>query len=217
MMLTESPTELTTSATDMLLAIECACIMIYLWKAPAADRWRTSLWCWVFGLLAFSSFTGAAAHGIEMQDSTREALWVPLYISLGIVVALFAVGALYDLAGRDTAKRLVWPGVASGFLFFVLVHLFNGAFIIFVIYEAIALICALAIYSFLSVTSRLKGAATVSSAILLNIAAAGVQAGGVHIEIIFPFDHNGVFHLIQVVALVILGLGLRMGMKPYSG
>jgi hypothetical protein len=113
------------------------------------------------------------------------------------------------------AKRLVWPGVATGILFFLVVQVLNGAFIIFVIYEAMAMICALAIYSYLSITKRLRGAAIVSLAILLNMAAAGAQASSVSIKIIFPFDHNGVFHLIQVIALAALGFGLRMGMKPY--
>jgi hypothetical protein len=216
MILIKSPTELTTSATDMLLAIECVLIMIYLWLAPAADRWKTFLWCWVFGLLAFSSFIGSIAHGLEMQASMREMLWVPLYLSLGIIVALFVIGALYDLAGRDLAKRLIWPGVAMGTLFFLIVKLLNGAFIIFVIYEAMAMICALAIYSYLSITRRLRGAAIVSSAILLNMVAAGAQASNISIQIIFPFDHNGIFHLIQIAALALLGMGLRTGMKPYS-
>jgi hypothetical protein len=216
MILIKSPTELTTSATDMLLAIECIILMIYLWRAPAADRWKTYLWCWVFGLLAFSSFIGAVAHGLEMQASMRDALWAPLYLSLGIIVALFVIGALYDLAGRDLAKRLIRPGVAMGTLFFLVVQVLNGAFIIFIIYEAMAMICALVIYSYLSITKRLHGAAIVSSAILLNMVAAGVQASNISIKIIFPFDHNGVFHLIQTIALALLGIGLRTGMKSYS-
>jgi hypothetical protein len=145
MILVKSPIELTTSVTDMFLAIECLFIMIYLWLDSSVDRWRTSLWCWVFGLLAFSSFIGAIAHGLEMQASVREALWMPLYLSLGIIVALFIIGALSDLAGRDTAKRLLWLSVAVGIMFFILVLLFNGAFIIFIIYEAMAMILALAI------------------------------------------------------------------------
>ena len=79
MILVKSPTELTTSATDLFLAIECALIMIFLWQAPAVDRWRTYLWCWFFGLLAFSSFLGAVAHGLDMQASRREAFFLPIF------------------------------------------------------------------------------------------------------------------------------------------
>jgi len=217
MILIKSPTELTTSATDLFLAIECAFIMIGLWRAPAVDRWRTSLWCWVFGLLAFSSFMGVVAHGLAMQASRREALFIPLFLCLGVVVALLVIGALLDWRGRDMAKRLLWLSVAVTIIFFVLVQLVYGALIIFIIIEALAIIGALAIYSFLAVTHRLKGAEFISLAILLSLVAAGMLASQVSMKVLFPFDQNGVFHLIEIVALATLGWGLRIGMKPYPG
>ncbi len=73
---------------------------------------------------------------------------------------------------------------------------------------------ALAIYSFLAVTRRLEGAGVMAAAILLNLAAAGVQESGVSFNMVFPFDSNGAFHLVQMVGLATLGLGLRMSMKP---
>ena len=45
-LLIESPLELTTSATDAVLAIECVLIIIYLRRFATADRWRVSLWTW---------------------------------------------------------------------------------------------------------------------------------------------------------------------------
>ena len=214
MALVTSPTELTTSATDMVLAVECVVVLAYLWRTPAGDRWRIGLWCWVFGLLGFASFLGAVAHGFEMSDSLRDVLWKPLYLSLGILVALFLVGAFFDWRGRVVARRLVPWSIGLGAIFFGLTEIFNGAFIIFVLYEAAAMASALAIYSFLAATHRLNGAGVVAAAILLNLAAAGVQASSVSFELFVPFDHNGVFHLVQMVGIATLGLGLRMGMKP---
>ncbi|MGA3086555.1 MAG: hypothetical protein ABSE95_17490 [Thermodesulfobacteriota bacterium] len=214
MILIKSPTELTTSATDLFLAIECVFIIICLWRALAVDRWRTSLWCWVFGLLAFSFFMGSVAHGLDKQASMREALWMLLFLCLGVAVALLVAGALFDWRGRDMAKRLVWLIAAASIIFFVLSRFFDGALIIFVIYEALAIICTLAIYSFLAVTHRLKGSGLISLAILLSIVAAGVQASHVSMKVLFPFDHNGIFHLIEMVTLATLGWGLRIGMKP---
>jgi hypothetical protein len=215
MILVKSPTELTTSATDLVLAIECAIIIIILWQAPAVDRWRTYLWCWFFGLLAFSSFLGAVAHGVHMPASCREGLFIPIFLGLGVIVVLLAAGALLDWTGRDTTIGLVWLSVAVSIILFLLGRLFKGALIIFVIYEALALVGALAIYSSLAVTHRLKGSVFISLAILLSLAAAGVQTRQVSMKILFPFDHNGIFHLIEMAALAILGFGLRIGMKPY--
>ncbi len=213
MPLFNSPTELTTSATDALLAIECTVIIAVLLRNATTNRWRTTLWCWVFTLLAIASFLGALAHGLEMPKSIRTTLWTPLYLSLGILVVLFIVGAVADWQGRAVAKRLVPWGIGMSAAFFGLTALLGGKFIIFIVYAATVLLSALAIYTFLAATHRLKGAAVVAMAILLNLAAAAVQASNLSLHLLFPFDHNGLFHLVQIVSTAILGLGVHLGMK----
>ena len=214
MPLINSPTELTTSATDALLAIECTVIIALLLRtAPPADRWRTNLWCWVFGLLAISSFLGALVHGLEMPKSIRTALWTPLYLSLGILVVLFIVGAIADWRGRVAAMRLVPWGLGVSVAFFGLTALLGGKFIVFIVYAATIMLSALAIYTVLAATHRLKGAAVVALAILLNLAAAAVQASNLSLHLLVPFDHNGLFHLVQILSTAILGWGLHLGME----
>ena len=214
MPLINSPTELTTSATDALLAIECAVIIARLLRTAPANRWRTNLWCSAFALLAIASFLGALIHALEMPRSMHIALWTPLYLSLGILVVLFIVGAVADWQGRVTAMRLVPWGIGVSAAFFGLTALLGGKFIVFIVYAATIMLSALAIYTFLAATHRLKGAAVVALAILLNLAAAVVQASNVSLHLLIPFDHNGLFHLIQIVSTAILGLGLHLGMGP---
>lgn len=213
MPLISSPTELTTSATDALLAIECAVIIALLLRTAPADRWRTTLWCWVFTLLAIASFLGALAHGLEMPKPMRTALWTPLYLSLGILVVLFIVGAVADWRGKMAAKRLVPWGLGVSAAFLGLTALLGGPFIVFIVYAATILLSALAIYTFLAVTHRLQGAAVIALAILLNLGGAAVQASNLSLQLVFPFDHNGLFHLVQIVSTAILGLGVHLGMK----
>lgn len=213
MLLTESPTELTTGATDAALAIECVVIMVCLRRTATVGQWRTALWCWVFGLMAFSSFLGAVTHGLMLPNPTRTGLWMPLYLSLGVLIALFMVGAVYDLRGRIVAARLIPWSIGVGAAFFGATEFFAGAFVVFVIYEATVMVSALAIYLFLATTRRLKGAWVVATGILLNLFAAGLQASNVSVRILFAFDHNGVFHLVQMVAAATIGLGLYLGMQ----
>jgi hypothetical protein len=211
MIMHDSPTELTTSATDAVLALECVLMAQYLWREAASDRWRTGLWCWVLGLVSFSSFLGAVAHGFEWPNPIGAGLWKTIYFSLGILVALFLVGAIHDWQGHALAQRLIPWSIGAGVAFFVLTELFQGTFIVFVFYEATVLVGALSIYLFLAVTHQVKGAGVLSLAILLNLAAAGVQASHVSVRIIFPFDHNGIFHLVQMVGIATLVLGLHRG------
>jgi len=213
MPLINSPTELTTSATDALLAIECTVIITLLLRTAHTDRWRTNLWCWVFGLLATSSLLGALVHGLEMPKSIRTALWAVLYLSLGILVVLFIVGAVADWRGRVAAIRLVPWGLGVSTAFFGLTALMGGAFIVFIVYAATVLLSGLAIYTFLAATHRLQGAAVVALAILLNLAGAAVQASNVSLHLLVPFDHNGLFHLVQILSTAILGWGLHLGME----
>ena len=214
MTLVASPTEITTSATDAVLAIECVVVLVYLRRTPTGDPWRIGLWSWVFGLLTFVSFLGAVAHGFEMPHSFRGAIWKPLYLSLGVLVGLFLVGAFFDWRGRVVAMGLVPWSIGLGMIFFGLTEVLNGSFIAFIVYEALAMVSVLAIYSFLSATHRLKGAGFVATAIFLNLVAAGVQASSMSFTILVPFDYNGLFHLVQMVGIATLGLGLRMGMEP---
>lgn len=213
MVFENSATELTTSATNAVLAIECIVILVWLGRIAPRVRWRTALWCWVFGLVAFSSLIGCVTHGFVMPAPVCEALWKPLNLSLGVLVALFMVGAIYDWRGRVAAGRLVPWAVALGTAFFGLTELFSGTFIVFDIYEAAAMVIALAIYLFLACTHRLGGAGIVAAAILLNMVAVGIQFSNVSVRILVPFDHNGVFHLVQMVGIVTLGLGLFRGMQ----
>ncbi|MFA7384510.1 MAG: hypothetical protein WC001_13780 [Desulfurivibrionaceae bacterium] len=213
MPLTTAPTELTTSATDALLTIECVVIIACLLRTAPADRWRTNLWCRVFGLLAIASFLGALVHGVEMPKSMRTALWTPLYLSLGILVLLFIVGAVADWRGRVAALRLVPWGLGVSAAFFGLTALLGGPFIVFIVYAAAVLLSALAIYTFLAASHRLPGTAVIALAILLNLAAAAVQASNLSLQPLFPFDHNGLFHLVQILSTAILGLGVHLGME----
>ncbi len=213
MPLINSPTELTTSATDAILAIECAIIIALLRRSATTNHWRTNLWCSAFALLATASFLGALIHALELPKSIRIALWTPLYLSLGILVLLFIMGAVADWRGKVTAKRLVPWGIGMSATFLGLTALLGGKFIVFIVYVATIMLSGLAIYTFLAVTHRVKGAAVVALAILLNLAAAAVQASNLSLHLLFPFDHNGLFHLVQIVSTAILGLGVHLGMK----
>jgi hypothetical protein len=211
------PTELTTAATDVLLGLLAIACVGYLRRFSDRDPWRVAIWSWVFGLLGFASVLGAVAHGIQLAPSARDALWQPLYLCLGLVVALFVVAAAYDWKGRHFARRMVPIMIVIAIGFFGATRLFVGSFLVFVVYEAAAMIAALTVYSVLAVRRRLPGSGVIAVAIALNILAAAIQASGsISLEIIWPLDHNGVFHLVQIVAVVVMVSGLRAGFLAHQ-
>lgn len=207
-------TERTTALTDLVLAVVALLCAAILHLSRRHDAWKVRLWTWVLVLLAAAALLGSVAHGLDLAERTREHVWRPLYLSLGLVVALFALAAVRDWRGEGRARRLAPLAVWLGIGFFVVTQLGSGAFLVFVAYEAAAMLFALVVYAVLAVRRQLVGAGIVAAGILLNLIAAGLQASaGVGISVAgVPFDHNGVFHLVQIVAVIVLTVGLRRGL-----
>lgn len=74
------------------------------------------------------------------------------------------------------------------------------------------MIATLLIYLSLWMSRRLAGAGRVTLGIALTLVASAIQIGSLSVHIIWPFDHNGLFHLVQIVAVVFIATGLRRGM-----
>jgi hypothetical protein len=209
--------ELTTAATDALLGFLCIFLIAGIHRYRAQALGKVRLWTWVFGLLSAASFLGAIAHGFDLSPALRNVLWQPLYLALGIDVSLFVLGGVYDWRGAQAASRLPPAAVVAGVGFYSLTLVLDGSFLVFVIYEGVAMVSALAIYVRLSVRQRLPGAASIAVAIGMSILAAALQASTLQLTLIWPFNHNGIFHLVQIVALLVLGCGLRTSMETRRG
>jgi hypothetical protein len=212
MALNSSATELTTAATDALLGVLCLVLLWRLHRLPTDALWKRAVWAWVFRLIVGASALGAVAHGLNLPESLRAGLWQPLYLSLGLAVALFLVGAVTDWRG-DVASRLMLPwAIGLGLMFWISSAWLGGAFIVFIAYEAATMSAALTIYVFLALTRRVPGAGRVSIGIAISLAAAGIQASHLNLHVVVPFDHNGVFHIVQAIATVAIANGIRRGL-----
>lgn len=213
--LIDSPTERTTAATDALLALLCAGCVLYLHRFRTQDAWKVRIWTWAFALLGVAGLLGAAVHGFVLGDSVRPLLWGPLYLCLGLAVALFGTGAIHDAAGERAARDTLPVLAAIALGFFALTRLAGGGFLLFVLYEAVVMLLALAAYAWLAATNRLPGAAWMAGGILLTLLAATLQATRVtpRLELIWIFDHNGLFHLVQMPALILLTHGLGTAVR----
>ncbi len=174
---------------------------------------RSAVWGWAFGLLAFSAFVAALAHSFEMTQKTNERLWMPINLSLGWVLSLFVVGALIDLSGDAMARTALPAALIVGLLFFVITVLRPGSFMTFIAYEAVAMLFSLGVYVFIFFQGTLLGAGWMLAGVFVTILAAVVQAlGKAGKSIVWYFDNNGVFHLIQMIGIVLLLVGLRMSL-----
>jgi len=205
----ESLTERTTAVTDVALAaLALACVAL-LGPVRRRSPLRGRLWTSLFLLLALGAGLGALAHGLVWEPGTLDFLWQGVYLALGFCVALFGVAAVLDGWGEEAARKLLLPALGVGLAFYLATRLVDLGFLLFILYEALFMLGALALYGWLAREGR-PGAPWMAAGIALSIAAAVIQAeGSAAFTLVWPFDANGVFHLVQLAGAAVLVHGCR--------
>jgi Family of unknown function (DUF6962) len=202
------PTEQTTAATDLLLALAA---LAGTWYLRRGTGWRATIWAGVFVLMAFSALLGAAAHGLALADPDTSWLWGPAYLALGAMLALFAAGTVLDRWGEKAARRTLPAVLAWVLLFCAATFVLAGDFLAFVLFEGGVMLFALCCYTLAAVRHR-PGSALTAAGILVTILAAFLQTRhGLRLTFVREFDNNGIFHLVQLPGLLLLLAGLRRG------
>ena len=208
-----SPTERTTAITDILLALVAVGAVIYLQCSESHEIWKINIWSWAFALIALAGFLGAVAHGLELTEAHHQRIWHLINLSLGLSVSIFVIGVAYDLWGLAIARKMLPWMIGCALLFFLVTRLFAGIFFVFIVYEAAALLFAFTAYGWLAITNPLNGATMMAAGVLVSIIAAVIQASKkVNIKLVFEFDHNGIFHIVQVFGIILLATGLRLSL-----
>ena len=142
------------------------------------------------------------------SPAREQLLWQPLYLTLGSALAFFSAGAIGDWRGDAAARRSLPPLLALVVAFYLLTRLSGGKFLVFVIFEALALFFALAVYARLAFQHK-RGAGLVLTGLVLSLAGGALQASTLSAHVIWDFNHNGLYHLVQLVGVVFLLAGLR--------
>jgi hypothetical protein len=204
-------TELTTAFTDLILTVFCVWVIVKILRSPArrSETQRAYVWVGAFLFLAAAALFGFFAHGFELTDATRHALWQPLYLFLGLTVSLFVVGVIIDLRRGPVSKAVIAFCVVLGIGFYGITVVISGAFLVFILYEAVALVFALGAYLYIALRRRVRWAGWMALGIGVSIVAAGIQATeAVSVRVIWEFDHNGIFHIIQLFGVLFLLWGV---------
>ena len=208
-MFTDSPTEMTTAITDVILAAQSAAAIYVIRRKTVARPMWTQVWAWVFALLSIASLIGAAAHGLEMAASIETAIWSPAYLALGLTMALFVIAAITMSVGHEKSRRLLLPAVMVAFAFFTITQIWSDSFLLFVIYECIAMLLSLTLYSMCFWQRRAAGSGFLATGVLVGILAAVIDTQKtLHMTLIWEFNNHGLFHLVQMISLLLLTIGL---------
>jgi hypothetical protein len=118
MMFVDNPTEQTTAATDAILALLALGGLILLLRLKSGEPSKVRIWSVALGCLAVASAAGAVAHGVQVSQRVHDLLWLAIYLCLGLLVASFTIGTVYDLWGEGAARRIAPVMIVIAFLFF---------------------------------------------------------------------------------------------------
>ena len=210
MKLVKDPVEQTTAATDVILALVALGGILFLqgYANNSGTLWRLFIWSAAIGLIGLAAALGAVAHGLVIRPTAHNRIWLVLNMALALAVSLFVVGVLNDLLGYEVSKKALPVMLMAGLGFYLATLIYPGIFIVFIVYEGLALVFALCVYMFLAIFGD-PGAGYMASGVLLSLFAAGLQARkSIGFTLIWKFDHNGIYHLVQTVGLLFLFAGL---------
>ena len=212
----KDPLEQTTAATDIVLALVAFGGIVFLLGLllNSGELWKISIWSAAIGSIGLAAALGAVAHGLILSRTLHHFSWLVLNLALSLAISLFVVGVVYDLWGFEVSLKTLPILVITGLGFYLTTLFYPGIFFLFIVYEGVALVFALAAYIYLTIQQDLPGAYLMAAGVLASIIAAGIQANkSVVVTFIWRFDHNGIYHLVQVVGLMLLLMGLQWSVQ----
>jgi len=210
--LTDDPTELTTAATNLPLGLVALVALIWFYWLRRRNAWKARIWMAASVSFVVASILAAGVHGLQLPEPVHFLVWTLIYLGLGMVIAAVTLGAVLDLWGERASRRMA-PVMAVVALLFVLAMRVSGRFIVFIGYEALFVAFALVVYGYLALTRRLASAGLLWAGLLVSLMAAVVQTTGAEVTMIWTFDHNGLFHLLQVPGLILMVLGVGAALR----
>ncbi|MEA3560066.1 MAG: hypothetical protein U9R75_12505 [Candidatus Thermoplasmatota archaeon] len=206
----ELQAEQTTAATDLILFILCIALAVVISRrGRSKDEGRSRYWTILFLLLGFSAGSGAVAHGIDMPTWLNDLVWLPLNLGLGLTISFFILIVILELRGAEKARKFLPFLIGIGIGFFIFTALVPGVFLLFIIYEGLAMLFALGAFFHLARKREGKHYWVISAGVFLTMIAAVIQAiEPLSLTLIWEFDHNGLFHIVQMFALIVLTCGI---------
>jgi hypothetical protein len=179
-----------TALTDYALAAVSAVLGFRLLQ-------RTRLWALAFFALALAALLGGTWHGFWRSDL----LWKATTLSVGVASFGMVAGSAFDTT-RGTLLRFLVAFASVKLLLYAFWMLRHDDFIWVVVDTVVALVLVAALYLW-----RFKG--WMLAGVAISILAGAVQASGFALHA--HFNHNDLYHLIQIAAMVAFYKGLKEG------
>lgn len=171
----------------------------------ANNQWH---WMWAFRMLGLGAFLGAVSHGWGpyMSEFSRDLLWKATTWSIGCVSFFIIMATLHVLFPFKTVQLVRYVPLTLLVIYLVTITR-DPAFLNVIRFYAPAMAFTLIAMIILYFTKETGGTGSVALGLLISFAAAGVQVSGFSIH--KHFNHNDLYHVIQMVGMVFLFRGAQ--------
>lgn len=210
----EIATERTTAATDLILAVEFILFAIFFFKS-ASDNKRAAAWSSPFLLLAGAFLIGAIAHGFQMPEKINKLLW--LFLAMGSAFGLAHLVSASVGEWKPASYKKSVLGMSLAAIIFIGITVKFSSFTVYVVF----IVINMALVSWLNAMCFEKSGnknhlLIIFGAVFTTIASLVQLIKSIHFTIIWEFNYNGAFHLVQMLAGIFLGLGI-IGLLKSAG
>jgi hypothetical protein len=181
-----------TVVTDYALGSVAAWLSLLLFRNAQAAR---RLWAVAFAALAAAAFLGGTWHGFLQSNL----LWKATTLSAGVASFGMVAGSSWAVFSGPV-RAFVLTAAMAKLLVYSIWMLSHDAFLYVVIDTGIAFIVVAALHLW-------KWNGPILAGVAISIAGALVQASGFRLH--EHFNHNDLYHVIQIGALVLLYRGAK--------
>ena len=202
-------TEPTTMITDYLLGLFTVILAVRLSKINEGQENSIRLWGGALTATAIAAFLGGTSHGfaLHFSDFANTAIWKATVYSIGLASFFMLSGTLFA-AIANPLRKLLLGLILLKFLVYAgwMVSHDEFKYVIFDYAPAMFGVVLLQLYAYSK--WKHKSAVWLISGVLISFAAAGIQMSGFTIH--QHFNHNDLYHVIQMGAIFLLyrGAGL---------
>lgn len=207
--------EPTTTVTDLVLGGFSLYLAQRLWRVASAERSR-KFWTAALAASGVAALLGALFHGAgpQLAPVVLRGVWKATMLTIGVVSFSLVAAAAAASFATLRSRMVVLIAATIKLLVYTLWVARESAFIVAVIDYGTAMLFVAALQLRDLKRAGLR-ARLILAGLLVSIAGATVQASGFTIH--RHFNHNDLYHVIQLLATYLLYRGGRLLDDAHSG
>ena len=181
------------------------------WHLLSRERHRPHycrrLWGAGFFFIGLGALLGGASHGFAayLGDIANSVVWKGTVYTIGLSLVFVVAGSVAGAPLKPSTARTFRILNVIVFILYAAWMIRHDDFLYVIYYYGPAMLVVAAIYGMAHLRYRSEGALDILSGVVITLLGAAVQQSGISIHA--HFNHNDLFHVIQVVGLLLFFRG----------